>query len=494
MKNRILLFSLVLTLLLGCVEQISACSCATTTPCQSFNYAEAVFVGKVVGAKQQRTVEDYSEASQNSNTATPSAPKTKTYDVGEIYLEVEEAFHGVKKGERVTIHSGTGGGDCGYWFSRGETYVVYASAFEDTENKTTGFSTSICSGTRPLEGAANDLEYLRNFSSESRGKFYGGVRQKFNFEKDDEAKPYADLTLNFHKLGSDDIFSTTTDSEGEFNIDVPAGKYKIVPLLPEYARLYETGSDPTEVEVKPDACRRVYLSVESKSEISGKLISFDGKPLEGIQVELIDFATDEWAGDGETDADGAFSIPSVPAGKYILAVNKNISPHKKSPFPAYFYPKSFGAKGAETFTVKSGESVTDLLFQLPPPLKEQIITGKVVRANGKPAADARVELEDSNNEDYYFRGERVTQTDASGKFVLAGFSGRTYTLKAVFEKFEDITEEEAKKEMEQSRRIAQLPGNDDSPRYARVTRGEAKLKPFKVANKPFTFKIVLKEE
>ena len=496
MKRVIILFSLALLLILGIAEQVSACSCVRTTPCRSFNYASAVFVGKAVGAKEQRTIEDYSEVYQNSNTnAASSEPKKITYDVGEIYFEVEEAFYGVKKGERITIHSGTGGGDCGYWFKRGETYLIYASSFADEETRATGFATSICSGTKPLDSAGQDLEYLRDLSAESKGKFFGRVRQEFNFDGDNKQIGYAGLTLNFQKLETGEIFSTTTDSEGNFDIDVPAGKYKIVPLLPEYASVEKFGDeyDPTAVEVKADACLDVYLSVKSKSEISGKLISFDGKPLKGIDVELIDSETNEWVTGGETEADGSFSITAVPAGKYLLAVNKNISPNAESPFPTFFYPNSPGEQTAKNLTVRLGETIKNLIFQLPPPLKQQLITGTVVWANGKPAADTKIELKDIA-EDTFFRAERVTKTDAAGKFALKGFVGRSYRLEAKFEKYEPLTEEEALKEMEQTGKISKIVSADGEPQYVRVTRDVAKIKPFKVANKPLIFKIILKQE
>src|SRR5690606_20501291 len=93
--------------------------------------------------------------------------KKVTYDVGEIYFEVSEAFTGTEKGARVTIHSSTGGGNCGYWFKRGETYVVFAS--KETSNAPSNISsmtysredktlkpaptrlwTTICSGTREI--------------------------------------------------------------------------------------------------------------------------------------------------------------------------------------------------------------------------------------------------------------------------------------------------------------------------------------------------------
>ncbi|HEX9962657.1 MAG TPA: hypothetical protein VGB00_17120 [Pyrinomonadaceae bacterium] len=94
MKNKIsfFLFALSLALSLGSLAaRVSACSCVPSAPCQSFGRSDVVFVGKVVGAKFQKQVPDYGQDNENSNTATPTAPKKTTYDVGEIYFEVGEA-------------------------------------------------------------------------------------------------------------------------------------------------------------------------------------------------------------------------------------------------------------------------------------------------------------------------------------------------------------------------------------------------------------------
>lgn len=517
MKNKfpLLILSLVLLCLLGNFEQVSACSCVRTSSCQAYNNADVVFVGKVIGSKYQKTVKDNSNNYQNSNSNSSVEPQTITYDVGEIYFQIEESFVGVEKGSQVTIHSNTGGGDCGYWFERGKTYLVYARkenstapgtvsslTYSGSDNKeelkpdAKRLWTSICSRTAPIEFAEEDLNYLRDLSNQSKGKIFGQINQKFYFDKDDKAKSFANLTIDFKQLDGDEkLFSTKTDLNGNFEIDVPQGTYKISPILPDYAQLpdvEENYIDETIVEIKANGCQRVELTAENKSKISGKLLSSDGKPLKGIDVELIDFYTKEWATDGKTQEDGTFSIESVPAGKYILAVNKNLSPHAESPFPTYFYPNSYVQSAAQVFTIALGKSIENLIFQLPPKLKEQEISGVVVWTNGKPVVNARVEIDDTND-DSFFRSERFTKTDSLGKFKLKGFIGRSYVLKAEFKEYEKLSKEEAEKEMETTNKITMIMSGDNVE-YARVTQGEFKTKPFKVTNKPIVFRIVLKEK
>ncbi len=56
----------------------------------------------------------------------------------------------------VTVYTGRGGGDCGYPFEGGHSYLVYAHYVDPGEV----FSTNICSRTRPIESAGEDVAAL----------------------------------------------------------------------------------------------------------------------------------------------------------------------------------------------------------------------------------------------------------------------------------------------------------------------------------------------
>lgn len=78
-----------------------------------------------------------------------------------VLLNVNHIFQGSKSTEKIRIITGIGGGDCGYHFTKGKTYIVYANkrpyilidSFND-ENKTSFkshdevlFETDDCTGT-----------------------------------------------------------------------------------------------------------------------------------------------------------------------------------------------------------------------------------------------------------------------------------------------------------------------------------------------------------
>src|SRR2546421_1580351 len=112
MKSSVYALIITLLLLLLTSQVVPACTCAPNPPpCEAFGRASAVFAGVVIDSAEQRRVN--------------REGVTTVYDVGSIRFAVQETFKGIDN-KQVEIHSGTGGGDCGYWFLRGQVYLVYA--------------------------------------------------------------------------------------------------------------------------------------------------------------------------------------------------------------------------------------------------------------------------------------------------------------------------------------------------------------------------------
>src|SRR5262249_41583039 len=115
----------------------AACEClGGGPPCQNYFQVDAVFVGTV------RAISTIG--------GTPDA----TFQRHSVTFTIERAFRGVE-GMTVDVATGVGGGDCGYEFKAGERYLVYAY-----KNGRTGPSTSICSRTRPMSAAGDDLSFI----------------------------------------------------------------------------------------------------------------------------------------------------------------------------------------------------------------------------------------------------------------------------------------------------------------------------------------------
>ncbi|QQR54678.1 hypothetical protein IPG41_05830 [Candidatus Peregrinibacteria bacterium] len=122
-----LIFSLLASSAMLSTPRAQACSCVRPgTPAEELEASDVVFSGQVVGIDHA----------------------TYGYDVT---LQVHESWKGEVKG-KITVHTGMGGGDCGFNFEQGKDYLVYAS--QSDEN----YGVSICGLTGLL--ADSDTESL----------------------------------------------------------------------------------------------------------------------------------------------------------------------------------------------------------------------------------------------------------------------------------------------------------------------------------------------
>ena len=133
-----------------------ACDCRGEgiKPCQEYWRADVVFIGTVATI---RTV--------------PKKEGAYEFRRQLVTFAVGEAFRGIRSGQADIF---TGGGDCGYSFKTGETYFVYA--YRNKEDGTV--STSICTRTRPLAQATEDLSYIRALASAVAGGVIFGKVQR----------------------------------------------------------------------------------------------------------------------------------------------------------------------------------------------------------------------------------------------------------------------------------------------------------------------------
>lgn len=118
------------------------CSCVgPETAADALQSADAVFAGRVVSVRD--TVLDEPDF--------PEWPRRV------VTLRVDRAWKGVEA-ETVTVLTGMGGGDCGFPFRVGETYLVYAR--RGGRDGTGPLATGICGRTALFAHADKDLREL----------------------------------------------------------------------------------------------------------------------------------------------------------------------------------------------------------------------------------------------------------------------------------------------------------------------------------------------
>ena len=184
-----------------------ACSCVVPgLPCEAVWRSDVVFSGRVVSLES-------------------SAPGTGAQGVE---FAVIETFRGPNV---RTIVVGSGGG-CSYSFEIGESYLVYAREMHGT------LRTSMCTRTRPLRDAADDLAYARSLSVATLrlpARIVGTVQiweppilvngDPRPMAGKGRPKPVPHVMVT--ATGEGGVFSARTDEGGEYELSgLPLGKYR----------------------------------------------------------------------------------------------------------------------------------------------------------------------------------------------------------------------------------------------------------------------------
>lgn len=393
MKNKFI-FAVILLFSCAVFVRVQACTCQSASVCQSYSSSDAIFVGKAASVKKQGSKE------------------FTTFEIKEMISGTPSTSFVVQNREGTT---------CDTTFSKGETYLIFASG--DAKK---GYSSHACSGNLPFTKAQEVITELKNLPSKGAGgQLYGSVLESFTKRKVEYA-PMTGVEITIHEIGGKGkIYQAVTDAAGNYQTIVPQGKYKIVPTVPVYAYFDLAANSP--VSVIDRGCVEKQLSLYNKAEVNGKIIDADGKPVPDLSIELVGVGDEPTLhGSERTDSNeqGEFSFITVPSGKYTLSVSFVNNFDLESPFRTTFYPLVFDRKEAKIFDIGLGQSIENLIFRLPPRIKVQKITGKVVFPGGKPAAGMTVNLQ----RDYSDRSFSHTRTDVNGDFELEDFSGKKYNL------------------------------------------------------------------
>jgi len=116
----------------------SACSCAELpTAAEELERSKAVFSGKVLDIKDKRSADGY---------------VTKS-----VRFKVTNTWKGVAQSQ-IIITTGQGGGDCGFNFTEGQEYLVYA--YESDMYGSKALVTGICDRTNYMTSLKDDLSIL----------------------------------------------------------------------------------------------------------------------------------------------------------------------------------------------------------------------------------------------------------------------------------------------------------------------------------------------
>lgn len=441
-KRLIGLFFLVNVFLLG-LTTADACSCVRMNACEAFSRAKIVFSGRIIKAvENQGTVKHQ--------------------------VQVEETFLGLDNSPLVDVVTSINS-SCGFEMTEGETYLIFAWRKELTGEIVTG----MCSNTKPIGDAEQDLAYLRAVknSGKSGGNIEGLVYDAESSESEPRKPDQIDKVLIESPNG--EKFEADIKADGKYSLlGLTAGKYRVFLDLPkgfitvDDTNPYDEDSEnPGFVEVPERGCVVKNFDVKIDGVISGRLIDANGLPVAEREVNLLRLPvagkvkikpeipdentepeTEKIEPEAEkyeakyeayTDENGGFIFKGLPPGRYLLGFGIDdffrLNEEGDHYLPTYF-PSSKKQETAVIIDLKRAEVVTDRNIQLFPKLKKRKITGQIIWKNGRVEPKARAEF--YGGRDGFSRADwgGWLTIDAKGNFTFEGYEETEYLVRAWLEK------------------------------------------------------------
>jgi len=264
-----------------------------------------------------------------------------------------------------------------------------------------------------------------------------------------------------HQRAESQVYAAVSGSDGRFTIkDVPAGRYRFAASHTGYVEQeYQSSGGDTGAILALQPAQEVsdiVFRLTLASVIRGRVKDEGGEPMSYIQVvALRKPRTEELEDEGEfpsqsrelvpagmaqTDDRGEYRVFGLKPGEYYIKAVDEFEPMGNpiignewalrqaigSQYAPVYYPGVMQVGQAEVVAVSPGEEEqVDFVMRH---ITTVQISGHVIGADGKPATDTYIYLEEASGEDFGVLSGIAA--DAKGEFRLKGVTPGSYVLHA----------------------------------------------------------------
>jgi hypothetical protein len=361
----------------------------------------------------------------------------ETNDDGDSYLKrgvwyrfsVEESFKGLPPGTREVIVDPLSGTTCQRDFRLGERHLVISYGDAIGAQQVAGISfvggavaggkprpdglviySGVCGGTKEVEHAAEDVEFVRQYTYNPQPARITGIvashaREHFYGVADYPMLNGATVSMQ----GSGGKTTTTTGEDGRFNFtNVSPGNYSLSAALAGFT----PKSAAYDVRVPAHGCGAAVISMSTNAGVAGTVLREDGSPAPEVPVEMA-FADPRFWGacsgvcSTTTDDKGRFRFSSLPAGKFVVGVRIKSAPELKDGILPLYWPGVGSRPQAGIIQLAPNEQRDGIVIRLGRPGVQRKIRVQVRWPDGHPEPETYVRC--------YANGHSVRGSDADAQ-------------------------------------------------------------------------------
>ena len=238
--------------------------------------------------------------------------------------------------------------------------------------------------------------------------------------------------------------SATTDADGKFELtDLQPGRYGLSAFKAAYVTVTwgqaQNSAPPKPLDLHAgELLDRIDFTLQRGGVIAGRIVDEFGEPLSNVQVAAMQARVvngkrelNQTSG-ASTDDLGEFRIFGLTPGQYsVKAIWRRVgtpadpaSPDRTG-YPETFFPGTTSADEAQRFTLRAGQTVSDLAIALSP-IRTVRVEGTVVDGSGKPVSGASLMVGKVEGNGGFTSGAPVRP---DGTFVVANLTPGEYTLR-----------------------------------------------------------------